>query len=247
MKRKVEPEIVKFNPQGWMITFSDMVSLLLTFFVMLLAMSSLDNERLRKSFKFFLGALGPLEKGQMAPVAAKEMIDPTIIMPQFYQSIQKVMGTKRGIEFIRSVRPSSEREIDAMAGLDVTAEERGIVIHIPSTAIFEPGSLELQPAVRDYIIRLCRVLRGAPFDIRIEGHTDNLPIRTARYPSNWDLAMARALSVVKLMQRQGGIEPERLSAVSYGGGQPQIPNDTSVQRAKNRRIEIVILRQKGEA
>jgi len=246
MKNKLEPEIEEFNPQGWMITFSDMVSLLLTFFVMLLAMSSLDNERLKKSFKFFLGALGPLEKGAMGPITPPEIIEDTVIMPQFYQAIQEVMGNKKGIEFIRSVRPGSDRELDDLAGLDVTAQERGITVRIPSTAVFEPGSVELQATVRDYVVRLCRVLRGASFPIRVEGHTDNLPIRTAKYPSNWDLSMARALGVVKVMQWQGGIEPERLAAVSYGGSRPFVPNDTAAQRAKNRRIEILILREKGE-
>ena len=245
MNREPEPEIEEFNPQAWMITFSDMVSLLLTFFVMLLAMSSLDDERLKESFKFFLGALGPLEKGEMSPVSQMKVTDDqTVVMPQFYESIKMAMGQKKDDDLIKTARPKSSKADDATEP-DFTTQQRGLTFRLPCSTAFKPGSVELQPESRDTVIRMCRLLRSAPFPIRVEGHTDSLPIHTGKYPSNWDLAMDRALGVVKVMQEQGGIAPERLAAISYGRSRPRIPNETAEQREKNRRIEIVILREKG--
>ena len=120
--------------------------------------------------------------------------------------------------------------------------ERGVVIHFTDRVLFDLGKAELKPEAKEVLQLVAQELKAWPNHIRVEGHTDNLPIRTAPYPSNWELSTARATEVLRYLIDVGGLAPERMSAAGYGEYRPIAPNDSEEGRAKNRRVDIVLLR-----
>ena len=125
--------------------------------------------------------------------------------------------------------------------LELIRDPRGLVVSMPDDAAFPTGSAAATDDARLLIERVGDTLRAVPNAIRIEGHTDTVPIRTAKYGSNWELSTARASAVVAFLVEHVGIEAARLSAAGYGEFHPLNPNDTPAQRARNRRVDLVIL------
>ena len=106
--------------------------------------------------------------------------------------------------------------------------------------LFDFGKADINPGGLAFLDKMATLIHKIPHPVRVEGHTDNVPIHTARFPSNWELSIARAVSVVKYIAGSGKINPQRLSAVGYGETRPLVPNDSAVHRTRNRRVEIVI-------
>ncbi len=125
--------------------------------------------------------------------------------------------------------------------IELTAGDAGTVISLAEAGSFPPGRADLTPAAERVMRTLADLLRPQPFAVRVEGHTDDRPIRTAKYESNWELSTARAARVVAFLAKQGGLPPERLSAAGYGEFRPRLPNDSRESRARNRRVDIVVL------
>ena len=221
----------------WLTTFNDMVTLLLVFFVLLFSMSSLDPEK-AKSFKAAMqSALGVLEAGQRTAVStAPELsarVDPPPDTATKTQSADAAAG-----------RPAawSEviRQLETESGVQTSVTPEGVLITLDDRLLFETGVAALNPEGRLVLARVGAVIGAKKQPIRVEGHTDNRSIQSSRYPSNWELATARAVNVVKYFIQHTGMAPHRLSAVGYGASKPLFANDTPVQRAKNRRVEIVL-------
>jgi chemotaxis protein MotB len=126
--------------------------------------------------------------------------------------------------------------------IHASLDERGLTIRFLDTALFDLGQADLKPEARAILDNVASILRSLPNPIRVEGHTDNLPINTYRFPSNWELSTARATTVVRYLAEKHGIPPDRLSAAGYGEWRPVAPNDTPEHRAQNRRVDIVVLR-----
>ena len=120
-------------------------------------------------------------------------------------------------------------------------DARGLILSLPEDAAFGVASADVSGEARQMIDRIAAAVAPTPNAIRVEGHTDDVPIRTSRYTSNWELSTARASAVVEYLVRSSGLDPERLSAAGYGEFHPRVPNDTPENRASNRRIDIVIL------
>ncbi|MGD9150174.1 MAG: flagellar motor protein MotB, partial [Desulfobacterales bacterium] len=112
--------------------------------------------------------------------------------------------------------------------------------------LFDFGKATINPAGHGLLAQLAKSIQQVPNAVRIEGHTDNVPIQTKRFPSNWELSVARAVNVVKYFAEAGKIDPRRLSAVGYGESRPLVANDTPANRQKNRRVEILLLTEDKE-
>lgn len=125
--------------------------------------------------------------------------------------------------------------------LELIRDSRGLVVSMPDDAAFSTGSAEATVEARKLIATVGETLRSVPNRIRIEGHTDNRPIRTAKYDSNWELSTARASAVVAFLINEARIDASRLSAAGYGEFHPLNPNDSEEHRARNRRVDLVIL------
>lgn len=124
---------------------------------------------------------------------------------------------------------------------DIRRDGRGIVVSLPEQATFAVGSAEVTAEARPLIARIVGELTPGEYALRIEGHTDDVPIRTSRYPSNWELSTARAGAVVAYLINDLHYPADRLSAAGYGEFHPLVPNDTVVNRSRNRRIDIVVI------
>jgi chemotaxis protein MotB len=119
---------------------------------------------------------------------------------------------------------------------------RGVTIHILEDIVFPSGSSELKGSSKIVLQQLSAIIKKLPNDIRIEGHTDNVPISTSQFPSNWHLSVARALSTAYYLMTEQGLDPEKLSIVGYSEYKPLDSNESVTGRASNRRVDIVIIK-----
>lgn len=148
------------------------------------------------------------------------------------QEVDRLRGTYEGLV--------ADLEEEVAAGqIEIEQLRDGLRVNMTQDVLFSSGSWTLNAKGRNVLGRVASNLKGLPHRVRVQGHTDNVPIRSDRFPSNWELAAARASEVVKLLAK-GGVDPSRLSAVSYGEYMPRASNDTPEGRAKNRRIEIAL-------
>lgn len=146
--------------------------------------------------------------------------------------VDRLHGTYEGlVADLEEEVASGQIEIEQLRG--------GLLVNLTQDVLFPSGSASLSGKGKKVLGKVADNLRGIPHEIRVQGHTDNVPIRSDRFPSNWELASARASEVVKLLATSG-VDPSRLSAVSYGEFSPRASNDTPEGRAKNRRIEITL-------
>jgi chemotaxis protein MotB len=270
MSRKREHEPEKENGERWLLTYSDLITLLMIFFVVLYSMSKVDAQR-------FAAVAESLNKALSGGTPAKLELAVTPAGPSLIQtgtpSVKTtVPGKGTNPTNTASTDPAKSAAnknagqgnadtetmtIDAIkAKLDkfavdnnmkttlvTSTEERGLVVRIQETLLFESGSADITARARDILEKVSTVLAAAPNQIRVEGHTDNLPIRTPQFPSNWELSVIRSTNVVQILQHDG-ITPDRLSATGYGEFRPISSNATDAGRAKNRRIDLIILRTK---
>src|SRR5262249_17304502 len=139
-----------------------------------------------------------------------------------------------------ALRKDLASEIEA-GRVALEPDSRGLVVSIRESGSFTTGSADLPFAAQQLITHVADRLRNLPNAIRVEGHTDDVPIQTSRYASNWDLSTARATRVVDYLIHTSGIDPARLSAAGYAEFRPVVPNDSAQNRARNRRTDIVIL------
>jgi chemotaxis protein MotB len=209
-----------------------MVTLLLCFFVMLLALSSMDPAKFNAVASSFQNAFGGVLESFPSVLITRD-----VFVPKMGGDRQ---NKRMAIEAAEKVRKAAEREkLDEAIKVHVT--ESGIAIKIADPIGFESGSADLKPQLHGILRDIAGVINEAPTSqIRVEGHTDNVPISSVRFPSNWELSAARALSVVRHMAQNSGVDPSRLSAIGYGEYRPVVPNTTSENRSINRRIEIYV-------
>ncbi len=210
------------------------MSLLLTFFILLFAYSSIDVGKFEQAIISLRIAFG---------VSVMEGANGVM-------ELQKSFGTGNppggNIEWARyeEIAQSLEKFFEKMklkenAKLEIN--ERGLVIRLTGRALFDFGKANIRKDAIPILNEVIKALRKVPNQVAVEGHTDNIPIHTKEFPSNWELSVARAARVVRYFIEVGKISPKRLRAAGYGEYRPLYPNDTPEHRALNRRVEIVIL------
>ena len=225
--QKKDEEQPKGSPL-WMTTYSDMVTLLLTFFVMLFAFADIDKAKYDQIAESLRGALKGMPSILETPQRDFSVLEPIpMITPEFeslYESFQELLGDE-----------------ELAGATDIFMDERGLVGSFKEKLFFDIGSAEIKPEARDLLRRVGEILRRGKNQIRVEGHTCDLPIRTDRFPSNWELSVSRATNVTRFLIEQAGVTPERLAATGYAEFRPIAPNDSEENRVKNRRVDIVLL------
>jgi len=203
----------------WLLTYADMITLLLAFFVIMYAISKVDAERYQAIAMSIRGAFGMA--AAPAPGAAVPPLEPLHPL----------------VEVLR--RHLAE---DLRAGrLQIEATREAIVLRFQDAVFFGRGKAELTPGAQGILDRLAAVVKDLPNGVEAEGHTDILPIRSRQFPSNWELSAARATAVVRYLGETHGISPLRLAARGLGEHQPMYPNDPVRGEPRNRRVEIRIL------
>jgi chemotaxis protein MotB len=230
-KKKKCPECPPKGSPGWMSSFTDLTTLLLTFFVLLLSMANFDPVKLQTAAESLQNAFGVLESYPTVP------IHPIIDIPKKTGDEQKKKQSLKDAEKIKEVVQTKNLQ-DAVK---VEVTDKGIAIMLRDPVGFASGSADLKEQGKDILQDISDVIKeNANLKIRIEGHTDDVPIRSSRYRSNWELSSARSLSVVELLSSKTGIPPANMSAVGYGEYRPLVPNTNSENRSKNRRIQIFV-------
>lgn len=241
-----EVEEVEAGSPRWMATFADLMSLLMCFFVLLLSFSEMDAQK----YKLIAGSMKNAFGVQQERIALKNAagedesaeIKPDQAPPpspeqQMMQEIQELVAeTQRDVN---KLEESLESEV-AGGQLDIESGFRSITIRIKEQGSFNSGSADLQASFAGVMAKLRGVLKDVNGRISVEGHTDNIDIRTSRFPSNWALSSARALSVAHSLMEEGLIPNERFIVVGYAETKPFLSNDTTEGRAANRRVELVV-------
>jgi chemotaxis protein MotB len=221
----------------WFVSYADLVTNMLCFFVMLFAFSTLDSPKKRQESqsrdeKFWAafsinsaqGAYQWLNKGGkgilLTPTSRKSD------MPKIVRKVKNVL-----------------QKVSLADRILVLSNDQMVKIHIPSGVLFESGSAKMKKESEEILTALVPIISSMNNFVRIDGHTDDLPARNTPYPSNWELSTARACSVVRFYTEEMRLDPERFSAQGFADQRPRFPNDTQENREANRRVEIVILAQ----
>lgn len=236
------PECKQIVPE-YMATYGDLVTLLMCFFVLLFAFSEIDAQKFEAVMQSFSGSAGILSGGKT--VSEAELVFDALPESQTTEATQSQENLADLQEIIEQYIENNDIDFE----IEVSLESRGLVIRFPDNALFDSGSADLKVASIDTLNFLGQLLNDAKFvdrAIRIEGHTDNIPIRTLKYPSNWELSTARATQVVKFFVTDSEIRPLRLSASGYGEYHPIDDNTSRDGRAKNRRVDVVVLSKINE-
>lgn len=220
----------------WMATYSDMVTQLLAFFVILFSISVVDVQRFQALLSAFRASVGILHTGRTFEQRTLVGNPPVAISPE----PTGVQVTLQLQEVLREL--ASQLEANGLSSsVELVPEERGLVVRLADRVLFDLGKADLRPEAKRVLDVLAGVLARLPNSVRVEGHTDDLPIRTERFPSNWELSAARATTVVRYFVEGHRLDARRFSAAGYGEYHPLVPNTSAANRQKNRRVEVVIL------
>ncbi len=219
----------------WMATFSDMATLLLTFFVLLLSFANMDVQNFRvalgsvkEAFGVQFKVYGDIEAMSTTPVELSDtqsspyIVDPGSLMAEALSEVQKYVS-ERGMR-------------DKVA---VIGTPRGIVLRMKDVVLFDVGSADLKEKGKPALDVIADLFERFDGTMAVEGHTDNRPISTSRYPSNWELSTARSTAVLRYLTVDKKLDTKRLGVAGYADVRPVLPNDSADHRAKNRRVEFV--------
>ncbi len=220
--------------ERWLLTYADLITLLLIFFIIMYSMSTINKTKFDEVVQMLSQAFG----GSHSVVA---MYNNGVMEKNFYPSQVKTRQQKS--LYVKTVS-ELQKEIQSRE-VRVTADKRGIVVSLNSDFYFPSGSADLRDSAENVLRKLSTIFQALPNDIRIEGHTDSIPITPGsalaqKFPTNWELSSQRAVNVVKVFEKTG-LEKGRVCASAFADTRPLKPNGSPEGRAFNRRIEIVIL------
>jgi chemotaxis protein MotB len=233
MPRGKRPEVVKENNERWLLTYADLITLLLAFFVIMYALANVDV----KKFEDLKGSLNrAFNTGVLSGQANPSLLAAGEIRQQISEQTNQTQSNMINKIDNLSQEPGEFPDVIQF----ITKRTDGIAVALSGTLTFVSGSAELTPAGVKIVKDLAEIFRELPNDLRIEGHTDDLAPGSIRYPTNWELSTARAVSIVKEFEKNQ-IPSRRLVAAGYGDQRPLRRNDSPEARVTNRRAEIVLL------
>ncbi|HHN65986.1 MAG TPA: flagellar motor protein MotB [Nitrospirae bacterium] len=220
---------------AWMATFSDMATLLLTFFILLLSFANMDIVKFRDAMGSIQQALGFMPTGTgmfqhtskptefEKPLATSALKNTNYLIQQELQEMVKEHGLERDVE--------------------IENTPRGVVLRVRGRIFFSSGTAELKPQAYPILEKIAQIMKRFPSRVSIEGHTDNLPVSGGRYTSNWELSAARAYSALRFLMKKG-VDVKRINIAGFADTHPIASNNTEEGRAKNRRVEFVFYEEK---
>jgi len=228
--RKRKPQGIHENQDRWLLTYADLITLLLAFFIVMYSMSRVDA----KKFGAVSSALSGVLKGADLSKRDREL------------SGKLNTGGPLKTGELRLMQRQLEQKVgDAGMTSTISADvtERGLVISVKDATLFDEGKADLNPGALAVLHVIGHEISIVNNHVRVEGHTDPRPINTVRFPSNWELSTSRATSVLRYLVDSTGCAPQRISALGFGEYRPVVVNDTPEHMAENRRVDIVLLSQ----
>jgi chemotaxis protein MotB len=225
--RVTEPTSETAGMMRWLLTYADMITLMLALFIILFSMSSINRTKVQQfarlvsqGFDNVWSENQPPNGGHGPKAGAGDANVPTI-----QRELQRYVETHK-----------------LQNRVEIHLDRRGLVITVLSDgSYYDSGSAVMRPQTLLVIDAVYQFLKKNQNLIRVEGNTDNVPIHTSAYPTNWELSTARAVNVVRYLVEHDGLDPTRVSAAGYGEFRPRKPNDTPADRQQNRRVDIVLL------
>jgi chemotaxis protein MotB len=237
-RRRKQPHV---NHERWLVSYADFITLLFAFFVVLFATGQSDKIKkieLALSIQSAFHEMGVFEAHSTMPQTMTQAPGTggpgaaPFAMPMIPRDEMEMMGVKQ-----RLLEVAGREIANGTIGLHET--ENGLVISLEEAGFFDSGAAGVRPGALPVLGRIAAVLPEAP--LRVEGHTDDVPIHNAQYASNWELSSARASSVARLLLEHGNVHAEMLSVAGYAEFHPAASNETEEGRARNRRVDIVVL------
>ena len=222
--------------ESWLIPYADLLTLLLALFICLYASSNIDQEKYNALSEIFSDLILEGKGITMIPSFDKK---PETRPP----SDEDAIGDSEE-ESLLALQAQLEQYLEEQGlatQVSTAIDDRGLVISMSDAVLFDPGSAVIKPEHRDVLVRIGMIIDRLNNFIRIEGHTDTVPMHSEVYPSNWELSCGRAASVVRLFVDESRIEPEMLMPVGYGEFRPIADNTTIDGRSKNRRVDIIVM------
>jgi len=229
MARRRKRAVPHVNHERWLVSYADFITLLFAFFTTMYAISTVDAQKMSKMVASMQLAL----KGDTGPAMPVPLTVglPQPVMPPRLDSL---------VDLRQQLAARLQHQI-RQGNVEIGVDSRGLVVSIREAGSFASGSAELSDGARALLTDIAAPLLELSQPIRIEGHTDDTPIRTSRFRSNWELSTARATQVISYLQNELGLPAARLSAAGYGEFHPRVPNASPAARAENRRVDLVIL------
>jgi chemotaxis protein MotB len=232
MARK--PKMEKDKSERWMLTYADLMNLLLVLFILLYSLGQTDKA-----------------KAQAVAVAVQQGFNQSssqvAALQAYWSSSNNVKSTSSANDQYTDFYAKLMKLIQDSGLQDkvvIKADDRGVVISLSDNVLFAPGSADLNPTATQLVVNIGNIIKQVTYSqIIVEGHTDSDPIHNAKYKDNLDLSTMRANNVNRIFSQSCGIDPKTMSSLGYGENRPLVPNDSTANKAKNRRVVITILRQ----
>lgn len=243
MGRRRKQEEEHENLERWLVSYADFITLLFAFFVVMYAISSVNEGKYRVLSDSLVNAFRNVEvvsSGQIVDMQTRSSIVPKPPNPGKDPKVEEQRRQTRD-----KMKNIAQDIFQVLAPLvqqgkvRVVETTRGVTIEISDSILFAPGQAQLESTSSKALRMVAEVLAPTDFPVTIEGHTDNVPINTAQFPSNWELSAVRATTVLRLFA-DAGVVPSRLTAIGYGDTRPVESNQTAENRARNRRVSILI-------
>lgn len=243
---EAEDHVCEEGAPAWLATMGDLMSLLLVFFVLMLSFANTDKQLFLEAMGSIQQALGVKEEnpGQFS-LEASSMIEWSEKKSTPFLDIMEMDKSNDAPSMDQQIMQQVQQSIaenNLSRIVEAESSERGVIVRVKGGALFKPGSDKLLPISFVFLDEVIRITEEFPYELSIEGHTDDSPIRTPRFPTNWHLAAARSIAVLRYMIDAGDIDASRVAAAGYGSTRPIVPNDTPDNRAVNRRVEFVYKR-----
>lgn len=241
-RKKHTPPHEEHEGEPWLLPYSDLMTLLLALFIALFAMSQTDQKKVTAMSQAFSAAFnsgGPSFFDKLGPNYGRRAAMPS----DEDKGNGAYLEENRSLEGVQKTMDEYIKQNHLKDELSTSLTEDGLMIRIKEHALFPSGSAELVPESQKIGPVIAGLLATVPENVVISGHTDNVPIATAQYPSNWELSSQRALNFMKFILAQNNkLAPERFSAIGYSEYRPVAANDSEAGRAQNRRVEVLIAR-----
>lgn len=227
-KRRKQDDI---NTNAWMDTYADTITLLLTFFILLYSFSTIDNEKLKK--------IASSLKGQISGT-------PMVVEPieEEVEILEPGIGSKNPYDILVEKVTNIIEENGLSEVITIREEDAGVILQLGNSILFDSSKAILKSESFEALNVISSIIPQIDNEIMVQGHTDNRPINSYVYPSNWELSTARAVAVVKYFINEKGLDPTRFSATGYGENRPLVENTSSANMEINRRVDILIVQQK---
>jgi chemotaxis protein MotB len=237
-RKKKHPEHV--NHERWLISYADFITLLFAFFVVMFAVSQVDSKKMGRFTESFTKAMGidPIGTGHQGSILNSGEPSGGKGEPNYTE--ERIGGGAGELQSVKEALEKYSKEATALKNLQIIKRRNELVLRIPVGVVFDSGDDAVKPTALAAILAITTELRKRPVEIRVEGHSDDRPIHTDRFRSNWDLSACRAAAVVMEIAKVTGMGPERLSAAGYGEFHPIASNATPEGRAQNRRVDLVV-------